>query len=117
MPSSQALTKCPRVFSGVGTGGTMETVAAHGHTGEEAWTITTMDGEERMSSGVHSMGVFVGYMGYNEHKRTTNKKRKDYFDCDVDTQTLLQCVMKAKSRAVCLRAGWCVHAGPPLRDA
>ena len=39
----------------------METVAAHGHTGEEAWTIMTMDGEECMSSGVHILGVFVDY--------------------------------------------------------
>ena len=56
----------------------------------------TMDGEECMSSGVHILGVFIGYMGYYERKRTTHKKRKDYFDCDVDTKTLLQCFMKAK---------------------
>jgi hypothetical protein len=31
----------------------METGAEHGHTGEEAWTIMTMDGAECMSSGVH----------------------------------------------------------------
>ena len=74
----------------------METVAAHGHTGEEAWTTMTMDGEECKSNGVHILGVFVGYMGYNAHKRTTHKKRKDYCDCDVDTKTVLQCFMKAK---------------------
>jgi hypothetical protein len=53
----------------------METVAAHGHTGEEAWPIMTMDGEGCMSNGVHILGVFVGDMGYKAHKRTTNKKR------------------------------------------
>ena len=74
----------------------METVAEHGHTGEEAWTIMTMDGEECMSSGVHILGVFVGYMGWNSHRRTTHEKRKDYFDCAVDTKTLLPCFMKAK---------------------
>ena len=74
----------------------METVAAHGHTGEEAWTIMTMDGEECMSNGVHILGLFVWHMGYNARKRTTHKKRKDYFDCDVDTKTLLQCFVKAK---------------------
>ena len=31
----------------------METGAEHGRTGEEAWTIMTMDGAECMSSGVH----------------------------------------------------------------
>ena len=52
----------------------METVAEHGHTGEEAWTTITMDGAECMSSGVHILGFFVGHMGYNSHKRTTYKK-------------------------------------------
>ena len=74
----------------------METVAERGHTGKDAWAIMTMDGEECMRSGVHILGVFVGYMGWNAHKRTTNEKRKDYFDCDVDTKTLLPCIMKAK---------------------
>ena len=41
----------------------METGAKHGHTGEEAWTIMTMDGAECMSSGVHILGFFVGHMG------------------------------------------------------
>jgi len=89
----------------------METGAKHGHTGEEAWTIMTMDGAECMSSGVHIMtmdgaecmssgvhilGFFVGHMGYNSHKRTTNEKRKDYADYDQNAKTLLQCFMKAK---------------------
>ena len=56
----------------------------------------TMDGEECMSSGWHILGVFVGYMGYNAHKRTTPEKRKDDFGCVVDTKTLLQCFMQAK---------------------
>ena len=41
----------------------METGAEHGRTGEEAWTIMTMDGAECMSSGVHILGFFVGHMG------------------------------------------------------
>ena len=41
----------------------METGAKHGQTGEEAWTIMTMDGAECMSSGVHILGFFVGHMG------------------------------------------------------
>ena len=74
----------------------METVAERGHTGEEAWTIMTMDGEECMSSGVHILGVFVGYMGWNAHRQTTNDKRRNYVDFDVDTKNLLPCFMKAK---------------------
>ena len=41
----------------------METGAEHGHTGEEAWNIMTMDGAECMSSGLHILGFFVDYMG------------------------------------------------------
>ena len=41
----------------------METGAEHGHTGEEAWTIMTMDGAECMSSGARILGFFVGHMG------------------------------------------------------
>ena len=52
----------------------METGAERGHTGEEAWTIMTMDGEEVLSSAVHILGFFVGYMGYNSHKRTTKRQ-------------------------------------------
>ena len=37
----------------------METGAEHGRTGEEAWTIMTMDGAECMSSGVRILGFFV----------------------------------------------------------
>ena len=74
----------------------MEIGAEHGHTREEAWTIMTMDGGECMSNGVHILGFFVGYMGYNLHKRTTNDKRRDYVDFDLDTKTLLPCFMKAK---------------------
>ena len=74
----------------------METGAEHGRTGEEAWTIMTMDGEECMSSGVHILGVFVGYMGWNAHRRITNEKRRNYVDFDVDTKNLLPCFMKAK---------------------
>ena len=73
----------------------METGAKHGHTGEEAWTIMTMDGAECMTNGVHILGLFVVHMGYNSHKRTTNEKRKDYADYDLDTKTLLPCFMKA----------------------
>ena len=75
----------------------------------------TMDGAECMSSGVHILGFFVGDMGYNPHKGTTNAKRKDYVDYNQDAKTLLPCFMKAKYKAVCLRAGWCVHTGPPSR--
>ena len=67
----------------------METGAQHGHVGEEAWTIMTMDGAECMSSGVHTLGFVVGHMGYNSHKRTTNEKRKDYANYDQETKTLL----------------------------
>ena len=74
----------------------METGAKHGHTGEEAWTIMTMDGAECMSSGVHILGFFVGHMGYNSHKRTTHEKRKDSADYDQGAKTLLPCFMKAK---------------------
>ena len=73
----------------------METGAEHGHTGEEAWTIMTMDGEEVLSSGVHILCFFVGYMGYIAHKRTTNDKRGDYVDLDLDTN-FLPFFMKAK---------------------
>ena len=73
----------------------MDIGAEHGHIGEEAWTIMIMDGEEVMSSGVHILGFFVGYMGYNAHKRTTNEKRKRYVDCDLDTN-LLPSFMRAK---------------------
>ena len=66
------------------------------HTGEEAWTIMTMDGAECMSSGVHILGFFVGHMGYNSHTRTTNEKRKDYADYGQNAKTLLPCFMKAK---------------------
>ncbi len=41
----------------------METGAEHGHDGEEAWAIMTMDGAECMSSGDHILGFIVGYMG------------------------------------------------------
>ena len=58
--------------------------------------MLTMDGEECMGSGVHILGVFDGHMGYTAHKRTTHEQRKEYFDCDVDTKTLLQCFVKAK---------------------
>ena len=74
----------------------METVAEHGHTGEEAWAIITMVGEECMSSGVHILGVFVGYMGWNAHRQTTNHKRRNYVDFDVDTKNLLPCFMTVK---------------------
>ena len=43
----------------------MEIGTERGHTGEEAWTVMTMDGDEVMSNGVHILGVFVGHMGYN----------------------------------------------------
>ena len=52
----------------------METGAARGHMGEEAWTITPMDGKEVMSNAVHILGFFVGYMGYNSRKHTTHAK-------------------------------------------
>jgi len=52
----------------------METGAERGHTGEEAWTIMTMDGEEVLSSVVHILGVFAGYMGYYSHKRTSKQQ-------------------------------------------
>ena len=74
----------------------METGAERGHTGEEAWAIMTMDGEEVLSSAVHILGFFVGYMGYNSHKRATNDKRKDYADLDLDIKNLMPCFMKAK---------------------
>ena len=92
----------------------METGAEHGHTGEDAWTIMTMDGEEVLSSGVHILGFFVGYMGYIAHKRTTNDKRRDYADLDLDTN-LLPCFMKAKISASG-RAGAYMPARP-LWDA
>ena len=41
------------------------------------------------------MGFFVGYMGYNSHKRTTNNKRRECVDFDLDTD-LLPCFMNAK---------------------
>ena len=56
----------------------------------------TMDGAECMSSGVHILGFFVGHMGYNSHKRTTNEKRKDYANYDQNAKTSLPCFMKAK---------------------
>ena len=40
----------------------METSAERGHTGEQAWTIMTMDGEEVLSSAVPILGFFVGFM-------------------------------------------------------
>ena len=54
-----------------------ETGAERGHTGEEAWTIMTMDGDEVLSSAVHILGFFVGYMGYNSHKRTTQRQAQE----------------------------------------
>ena len=58
--------------------------------------MMTMDGAECMSNGVHRLGLFVGHMGYNAHKRTTHDKRKDYADYDQNANTLLPCFMKAK---------------------
>jgi hypothetical protein len=74
----------------------METGAEHGHTGEEAWTVMTMDGAECMSNGVHILGFCVWNMGYNSHKALRAKKRKDDADYDLDTKTLLPCFMTAK---------------------
>jgi len=74
----------------------METGAERGHTGEEAWTIMTMDGEEVLSSAVHILGFFVGYMGYHLHKHTTSDKRNNYADLDLDIKNLLTCFMQAK---------------------
>ena len=74
----------------------METGAERGHTGEEAWTIMTVDGEEVLSSAVHILGSCVGCMGYNSHKRTTNDKRNNYDYFDLDIKNLLPCFMKAK---------------------
>ena len=44
----------------------------------------------------HILGVFVGDMGWNAHRQTTNDKRMNYFGFDVDTKNLLPCCMKAK---------------------
>ena len=74
----------------------METGAERGHTREEAWAVMAMYGEEVMSNAVHILGFFVWYMGYYSRNRTTNEKRKDYADYDLDTKTLLPCFMKAK---------------------
>ncbi len=56
----------------------------------------TMDGEEVMSNVVHILGFCVGNMGYNSHKRTTNEKRKDQADCDLDIKNLMPCFMQAE---------------------
>ena len=96
MPSAKAITKCFGVFSSGGTGTPWRLVPERGHTGEEAWTIMTMDGEEVLSSVVHILGFFVGYMGYNSHKRTTNDKCNNYADFDMGIKNLLPCFMKAK---------------------
>ena len=90
MPSAKAITKCPGVFNSGGTG------AELGHTGDEAWTIMAMDGEEVLSGSVHILGFFVGRMGYNSQKRTTNDKRRDYADFDLDIKNLPPCLMKSK---------------------
>jgi hypothetical protein len=74
----------------------MEIGAERGHTGEEAWTIMTLDGEEVLSSAAHILGLFVGYIGYNSHKRTTNDKRNNYADFDLDIKNLLPCFIKAQ---------------------
>ena len=49
-----------------------------------------------MSCGVHILGVFVGYMGWHARRQTTNEKRRNYVDFDVDTKNLLPCFTKAK---------------------
>ena len=56
----------------------------------------TMDGAERMSRGVRILGFFVGYMGYNAHKRTTNDERRDYAIFGLDIKNMLPCFMTTK---------------------
>jgi hypothetical protein len=56
----------------------------------------TMDGEEVLSSVAHILGCFVGSMGYNSHKRTTNDKRNNYDYFDLDIKNLLPCFMQTK---------------------
>ena len=56
----------------------------------------TMYGEEVLSSADHILGFFVGYMGYNSHKRTTNYKRNNSADVDLDIKNLLPCFMRSK---------------------
>ena len=74
----------------------METGAERGHTGEEARTIMTMDGDEVLSSAVHILGFFVGYMGYHSHKHTRNDNHNNYADLDLDIKNLLPRFMQAK---------------------
>ena len=74
----------------------METGAERGHTGEEARTIMTMDGEDVMRNVVHILGFFVGYMCCPLHKHTTNDKRNNYADLDLDIKNLLTCGMPSK---------------------
>ena len=95
----------------------METGAERGHTGEEAWTIMTMDGAECMSSGVHILGFFVGHMGYNSHKRTTNEKRKGYADYDLETKTLLPCCMTSTEDGGVSEGGLVCTCRPAPPDA
>jgi len=42
--------------------------ASEGHYGDEVWTTMNLDGQECVSSGVHVIGFFVGYTGYNGNK-------------------------------------------------
>jgi hypothetical protein len=74
----------------------METVAEHGHTGEEAWTIMTMDGEKCVSSGVHILGVFVGTWAGTRTGRLQTTSAGTMLTSMVDTKNLLPCFMKAK---------------------
>ena len=39
--------------------------AREGSYGEEAWTTMNLDGLECVSTGVHVVGILVGYQGYN----------------------------------------------------
>ena len=97
----------------------METGAKHGHTGEAAWTIMTMDGAECMSSGVHILCFFIGHMGWNSHNRTTNEKRKDAFLPLAIGQvvTTISSPLFVWADARCLTGAWCVLAFTYSQDA
>ena len=54
----------------------MAAQAAAGHVGLEASTTIHLDGEVRVSSGVHVLGFFVGHSGYNASQATMTPPRR-----------------------------------------
>ncbi len=57
-----------------------------GHIGEQAWATMNLDGCECVSSGVHVLGFFVGYAGYNGNRQTMTPSRLKYVNMNFDRE-------------------------------